>query len=665
MCGIAGWIGGDDAGRLDAVRGMLGRIGHRGPDAAGIFHDGRVALGAVRLRVLDLTGGDQPLGDPSGRWWIVYNGEVYNYRELRAELAAAGRSFATATDTEVVLNAWIQWGPACLPRLNGGFAFAIYDAHEGTVTLARDRFGKRPLFYARHGGAWLFASEMKALIEVPGWRFEFDPAGLASILSVWTPTGRVTPFAGVRQVPEASWWRWRANVDGVVTAETPEPVRYETLELDGTPFEGDADEAAHALRAALEESVRLRLRSDVEVATYLSGGLDSAIVTRLALDRLGGGVRTFSVAFEAGEYDESAEQQAVAEALGTRHTSLRIGPGDIAKALPEALWHAEVPCFRTAFVPMFLLARRVRAEGIRVTLTGEGADEACWGYDLFRETRLRARWKELGDAERREELGNLYPYLAHFDGANARTLTGLFQQFATERTPGLFSHELRFHNALFGLRLLAGGRQNLGPVSELVAAEGEGFTRLGATARAQWLEFRTLLSGYLLSTQGDRMALGNGVENRCPFLDPAVVALAARMNGRFHTGPIEKALLRRAFAGRLPERVLNRRKHPYRAPEAAALLAAKPDYLEAVLAPAELAKVGLLDTGFCAAFTAKLRKAEPGAISPRENHAFVFLISICLLHRQFMTKEGSPEGATERRKIDKIVDGKMHATSDT
>jgi asparagine synthase (glutamine-hydrolysing) len=656
MCGIAGWIGGEEAGRLDAVRGMLGRIAHRGPDSAGVFHDARAALGAVRLRVLDLAGGDQPLGDPTGRWWIVYNGEVYNYRELRAELSAAGRVFATATDTEVVLNTWIQWGPACLRRLNGGFAFAIYDKAEGTVALARDRFGKRPLFYARHGGdGWLFGSEMKAFFGAPGWRFAFDPDALASILSVWTPTGATTPFAGVRQLPEASWWRLRVAVDGGVSPETPEPVRYETLQLDPPEFAGGEDEAASTLRATLEESVRLRLRSDVEVATYLSGGLDSAIVTRLAVDQLGGGVRTFSVAFEAGEYDESAEQAAVAEALGTRHTSLRIGPRDIAEAFPEALWHAETPCFRTAFVPMYLLARRVRAEGIRVTLTGEGADEACWGYDLFRETRLRARWAELGDAERRAELANLYPYLAHFDGANARALTGLFQQFSAEKTPGLFSHELRFHNALFGLRLLAGGRQNLGPLAGQVAEAGDSFARLGPVARAQWLEFRTLLSGYLLSTQGDRMALGNGVENRCPFLDPAVVATAAGMNARFHAGPVEKALLRRAFAGRLPERVLGRRKHPYRAPEAAALLAAAPDYLDAVLSPGELAKVGLLDPVFCEAFTSKLRRLAPEAISPRENHAFIFLLSISLLHRQFVGGEDRP--AERALSLQKVIAG--------
>lgn len=636
MCGIAGVAGWDSADGLpELALAMLGRIGHRGPDGLGYVAGDGWALGTARLAILDVAAGTQPMSDDSGRFWLAYNGEIYNYRELRTELEARGAVFHTHCDTEVLLQAWLAWGPACLPRLNGGFAFALYDRREDRLVLARDRFGKRPLFYARHGKALLFASEMKAFLAVPGFAFRQDPAQIASILGSWTPLPDQSGFVGIAQLPMGEW----LEVTG--TAATRHVYAPLNL-LDGAPLPATEGEARAAIRQHLADAVRLRLRSDVEVGIYLSGGIDSAIVAALTTDISGRPPATFSVTFDDPGLDESAEQQAVAAALGTRHTPLRIRAADIAEACPEAVYHAEVPAFRSAFVPMFLLSRATRDAGIKVILSGEGADEAFLGYDLFKETLLRTDWATMDEDARRQRLGRLYPHLGHYGPQDIAALIGLYQQFATESMPGLFSHEIKFQNGRFSARLVKGAGDPFAAIAALVAAHPE-LADLSPVQRAQWLEYKTLLPGYLLSTQGDRAALAHGVENRCPFLDPAILRLAAGLNLRFDDGFEEKRLLRQAFADRLPDVVVNKRKFPYRAPDSAAFAAARPDYLEALLSDTELAKLEYLDAGFAKRLTAKVLTRPAAEISTKENQTFLFLLSLALLNRFFVARQGIPE----------------------
>jgi len=636
MCGIAGLVGWDSGDGLpELALTMLGRIGHRGPDGLGYVVGDGWALGTARLAILDVAAGTQPMGDDSGRFWLAYNGEIYNYRELRTELEARGAVFHTHCDTEVLLQAWLAWGAACLPRLNGGFAFALYDRREDRLVLARDRFGKRPLFYARHGKALLFASEMKAFLAVPGFAFRQDPAQIASILGSWTPLPDQSGFVGIEQLPMGEWLE--------VTGATATRHTYAPLDLlDAAPPPATEGEARDAIRQHLADAVRLRLRSDVEVGVYLSGGIDSAIVAALTTDISGRPPATFSVTFDDPGLDESAEQQAVAAALGTRHTPLRIRAADIAEACPEAVYHAEVPAFRSAFVPMFLLSRATRDAGIKVILSGEGADEAFLGYDLFKETLLRADWASMDEDTRRQRLGRLYPHLGHYGPQDIAALTGLYQQFATESMPGLFSHEIKFQNGRFSARLVKGAGDPFTAITALIAAHPE-LSGLSPVQRAQWLEYKTLLPGYLLSTQGDRAALAHGVENRCPFLDPAILRLAAGLNLRFDDGFEEKRLLRQAFADCLPEVVVNKRKFPYRAPDSAAFAAARPDYLEALLSEGELAKLEYLDAGFAKRLTAKVLTRPAAEISTKENQTFLFLLSLALLHRTFVARQGIPE----------------------
>ena len=647
MCGIAGILRPNRPAEAlgPDIRGMLSHIAHRGPDGYGTLVDDGFAMGTVRLAILDPAGGAQPFGDPTGRYWLCYNGEIYNYRELRATLEARGFSFRTTCDTEVVLAAWIAWGPDCLTRFNGGFAFALYDAETGSLFLARDRFGKRPLYYAIRGGSVLFASEMKAFLAVPGFSFEQDPDQLSAILAQWTPLPEQSGFFGIKSLGMGEYLSVK---DGTLTTRA-----YDTLRFDIGPRVEAEEEALEAIRARLSRSVELRLRSDVEVGVYLSGGVDSAIVAALARDFASKPLSTFSVEFEDAEFDESAEQRLIAEHLGTSHHAERISHADIAAAMPAAVFHAEVPAFRSAFVPMYLLSQRTKAEGIKVILSGEGADEAFLGYDLFKETLLRDAWRELPDETRRSRLARLYPHLSHYGPEDIAAVTGLYAQFSEEKMPGLFSHELRFQNGQFSARLMKEKGDPFRAISELVA-NAPGFQRLSPVEKAQWLEYKTLLPGYLLSTQGERMSLAHGVENRCPFLDPEVFALATSVNLKFDDGFTEKRLLREAFRGRVPDAIADKRKFPYRAPDAAAFAAERPDYLDLVLSADELAKLPFLEPKFASRLAQKVLTKPAGEISTKENQTFLYLISIALLDRAFVRREGLSDPALPP--LDKAVD---------
>jgi asparagine synthase (glutamine-hydrolysing) len=490
------------------------------------------------------------------------------------------------------------------------------------------------LFYARHGQGLLFGSEMKSFLAVPGFSFEHDPRQLASILAVWTPLPEQTGFRGIHGLPMGHWLRVRA---GQIEAHA-----YDTLNFTGATEVNSEAEALDLIRQRLRDSVALRLRSDVEVGVYLSGGVDSAIVALLAQQVSSHPLSTFSVEFADQQYDESAQQREMATFLGSRHHALRITHQDIVEHFPAAAWHAEIPAFRSAFVPMYLLSAQTRAAGIKVVLSGEGADEAFLGYDIFKETLLRRDWHKLGDEQRRAQLARLYPHLEHYGPQDLAAITGLYQQFSEERMPGLFSHELRFQNGRFSARLIKGAGDPFQDIAALVGTE-PGYAAMTAVQKAQWLEFRTLLAGYLLSTQGERMSLAHGVENRCPFLDPAVVELASSVNLRFDDGFEEKRLLRQAFRRQLPAGIVDKRKFPYRAPDSAAFADCRPDYLELLLSADEIAKIPFLDGKFVRALTGKIMNTPAAEISTKENQTFIFLLSIVLQHRFFVQKLGIPD----------------------
>jgi asparagine synthase (glutamine-hydrolysing) len=643
MCGLAGLARGPGGGAVsaDTLDRMAAALQHRGPDGCGRWAGPRVGLAHVRLSIIDVAGGAQPLGNEDGCVVVVYNGEVYNYLELRAELVAAGHRFRTRSDTEVLVHAYEQWGTGMLGRLNGQFAFAIYDRRTETVVLARDRFGVRPLFYAIAGGDLFFASEAKALFASGEVQAAPDLVGLDQVFTFWAARPPWTVFRGVYAIEPGCYAVWH---DGALRHG-----RYYELEY---PEAGEESSGAvAALGDLLGSSVALRLRSDVPVGGYLSGGLDSSITSALAARESPFPLRTFSVAFADPQLDEREFQLLVAGQLNSHHFVQAIGPGDVAAVFPDVVWHAESPLVRTAPAPMYLLARLAREHDIKVVLTGEGSDELFLGYDLFKETAVRLFCLRQPHSRVRPRLfDRLYPYL------DPRGRRGEFwrRSFLEAGSPDdpLFSHLPRFQltsriKDFYSSDLraeLAGGD----PLEELRESLPSRFKAWSPLNRAAYLEMITLLSPYLLSSQGDRMSLAHGVEARYPFLDHRVFEFAAGLPIRSKLrGLKEKAILRRWAQDVVPPAVQQRAKQPYRAPDVPAFFTPEPvDYVADLLDEGSLGRTGLFEPSAVAGLLRRCRTGGGAAMGFRESQALVAIVSTELWHRQFISASAHREART-------------------
>ncbi len=635
MCGIAGIVRphrGPPPDEESLLR-MTGAIRHRGPDGFGYALDSGAGLVNTRLSIFDLPGGWQPIEEGPEGAIIVYNGEVYNHYELRRELEARGEAFHTATDTEIVLRLLERDGLGALDRLNGQFALAWWQPHPRRLTLIRDRFGVRPLHYAlKADGTLVFASEAKAIFASGEVRPEPDLRGIDDVFTLWGPRPPRTVFKGVKQVHQGGMLIWEA---GKIVEERS----WWSPSFD---FEG---EPGQDLEELMRDSVRLRLRADVPVGAYLSGGLDSSLIVALAQQETEHQLRTFSVAFHDPSYDERPHQEEVARALGTDHHVVDVGPGEIADAFPEVIRHVEQPLVRTAPVPLFLLSEEVRANDIVVVATGEGADELFWGYDLFKEVVVRELYERDPD-EARGLLEQLYGYLP----AEARRGPAWDRFLLETGEPGdpIASHMTRVGataavKAFYRPEIAAeiGAEQSLDRLRDGLPAS---FGSWSSLERASWLEISTLLEPYLLAAQGDRVAMAHGVEGRYPFLDHRVFEHAARLPAeRKLAGMREKAALRDLAADLLPAEIASRSKQPYRSPEVAPFFApGAPDWVEGSLCPEALAETGIWDEARVAGL---LRRCRAGrATGFREGMALIGVLSTQLWHRAFFSAglENSP-----------------------
>ena len=650
MCGLAGIVRPAAEGvpvSEDALMRMARSLRHRGPDGFGLLLDEGAGLVSSRLAIFDLHRGWQPLVSPANDSAFVYNGEVYNHPELRAELTAAGEQFATTSDTEVVHRMLEREGLDALDRFNGQFAFAWWQPRHRRITLVRDRFGVRPLHFAHlPDGSLAFGSEAKALFASGEISAQADLDGIDDVFTLWGARPPRTAFAGVRQVPAGGVVIWE---QGQIVAER----RWWKPRYGEDPIAQEED-----LEALLRDSVRLRLRADVPVGTYLSGGLDSSLLTALAQEETEGELRTFSVAFRDRRYDERAQQEQVAAAIGTRHVVVEVGASDIAGAFPEAVDHAETPLIRTAPAPLLLLARAVREHGITVVATGEGADELFLGYDLFKEVELRTLARS--DPRRAEALlDEVYSYL----GSAARRGPA-FRRFVLETGADdvlLGSHLTRVQatatvKSLYdpGVREAAGERS----LERLRAELPAGFSGWKQLDKASFLEVSTLLETYLLAAQGDRVAMASGVEGRYPFLDHRVFAHAAGLPAGMKLDGLEDKRPLRSLAARvLPESIASRPKQPYRAPEVAPFFeAGAPAWVEESLAPESLAATGIWDAGRVEGLIRRCRAGRAEGV--REGMALVGVLSTQLWHRAFIGSAARtyPKETTEPRvRIDRTL----------
>ena len=646
MCGISGYLNFDgtpvDPGALDA---MIRALRHRGPDAAGIHVDGAVGIAHARLSIIDLEGGAQPMCNEDRSLWITFNGEIFNYLELREQLLKAGHTFATRSDTEVILHLYEEHGKDALQFLNGQWAFAIWDSRRRCLFLSRDRLGVRPLFYTNTGGRLIFASEIKSILATPGITRRLNRQALAAVFTFWSVPPPATLFEGISCLPPGHWM--------TVNLETGAQVirRYWDWDFPEGADNGNrsTDDYAEELRTLLIDAVRLQLRADVPVGAYLSGGLDSTIITALIKHYTNSPLRTFSIAFEDAELDESDFQRQAVDHLETHHTQVRCTKADICEAFPRTIWHAESAILRTAPTPLLLLSAAVRSEGYKVVLTGEGADEVFGGYDLFKEGKIRRFWARQPDSKVRPLLlDRLYPYLKN-SPTSARTFAQQFFRVGLE-DPSVpyFGHLPRWSTTKRAWRFfsqdMADSLDGWDPFAMIHGTLPPAMTQWAPLCRDQYIEAHTLLSGYLLCSQGDRMSMANSVEGRFPYLDHRVIDFANRLPVRYKVmGLREKFLLKRAVRDLLPGEILARPKQPYRAPDSQSFFqrGAPADYVGDLLSDARIASAGYFDPRATGKLIEKCGRGE--AIGFADNMAFVGILSTMLLDDMFIRRPPAPD----------------------
>jgi len=629
MCGIAGIIGeGEPGARRDRMLEMLGMIRHRGPDQFGVYQDAAATLGSARLSIIDLSTGQQPISNEDGSLWIVFNGEIFNYVELRPELEARGHRFRTASDTEVLLHLFEEYGAGCLERLNGQFAFAIWDARARRLLLARDRLGIRPLYYTEVDGLLLFASEVKALFAHPAARRELDPVSLRQVFTYWSTLAGRSAFLGVHQLRPG---HTLAYSDGRI-----ETRRYWRLEFPAEPArEEEERESLERFKELLVDATLIRLRSDVPVGAYLSGGLDSSMIAHIIRSRTSNELATFSIAFDDPQFDESGFQLRMARLLGTRHEVVRATHAEIGRVFPEVVWHTETPVTRTAPAPMFLLSKLARDSGFKVVMTGEGADELLAGYDIFKEAAIRRFCLRQRDSALRPLLfRRLYADIPGLRETSPAFLAAFFLAGADADSP-YFSHAVRWRNSARALRFLsqetARAAEDGGAAPEVPAE----FCRWGPLERSQFLECTVFLSEYLLSSQGDRVGMAHSVESRLPYLDYRVVEFAGRLPARLKLrGMKDKYLLRLLGREFLPADVWQRPKRPYRAPIHKSFFGPAPDYVCELLSPERIRAAGFFEPAAVSRLVAKI--AGGAQVSETDDMALAGILSTQLVQHAFV-----------------------------
>lgn len=634
MCGIAGIFSASGSFRpsRERLQQMIGQLRHRGPDGFGFFENDEIGLAHSRLSIIDLATGDQPIPNEDKSIWTIFNGEIFNYVELRRELEAAGHRFATQSDTETIVHAYEEYGDDFVARLNGQFAIALWDMRRRRLVLARDRLGIRPLFYTWVDGALLFASEIKAIRAVHPHGLKLDITALSQIFTCWATLGDGTIFEGIRSLPAGHML--------VVEAGGSQVSRYWDWSFPVDVHGGSFEQAAEQLNGLLVDAVRLQLRADVPVGAYLSGGLDSSGIVSIIRRHSSNALRTFSISFQETEFDESVHQQQMARFLGTEHETVHCTQRQIGERFPDFVWHAESPVVRTAPVPLMMLSERVRQAGFKVVLTGEGADEVFGGYDLFKEGKIRRFWASQPHSACRPALfGKLYPYLRHSPVGNKAYAANFFGRDLPDVGKPGYAHGTRWATTrrlwnLFSadVKSRLQNSKNSAPDIQLPAE----FPAWESLARDQYIEAKTLLEGYLLSSQGDRVAMANSVEGRVPFLDHRVVEFAGRLPARYKLrGLTEKAILKAALKDLLPEEIRARTKQPYRAPDAPCFFAGEAPlpYVEELLSQKNLCDAGYFDAPAVARLIEKCRAGR--AIGFGDNMALVGVVSTMLVHEQF------------------------------
>jgi asparagine synthase (glutamine-hydrolysing) len=598
MCGISGFYSKTKSSieGINILTEMISTLIHRGPDEYGVYVNGNMGLAQARLSIIDLEGGSQPIHNEDKSVWIVFNGEIFNYLELRQQLEKKGHIFYTKTDTEVLIHLYEEDGIGMLDKLNGQFAFTIYDIRRKQFFIARDHVGIIPLYYTlTPGGEFVFSSEIKGLFQFPGVTKHIDHQHLMELFVFWSNLNGKTIFRDVHELMPGHYMIFNGDQIHIgkywdLTFPANADFEYKSTGV----YENE-------LRELLDDASAIRLRADVPVAAYLSGGIDSSIVAYLIKKFHQNELTTFSVGFQDPRYDERSYQQMMVNFLGTNHFETVVSGEDIAGAFSQLIWYTEKPTFRSAPAPLYYLSKLVRENHIKVVLTGEGADENFAGYNIFKEAKIREFLARNPNSAQRELLLNsIYPYVKR-DERTQRFWKAFFKRNLEQVHKVYFSHMLRWANSSYVLQFMKkeirdgfNPDEKMGEIESFFPEEARNWNALN---RAQYLEIKLFLPGYLLSTQGDRMLMANSVEGRFPYLDRRVMEFAARMpNYLKMPGLKEKNILKRTFRNELPHEILYRDKQPYRAPIYTSFLGENaPDFVRYYLSEEALAKTGIFE----------------------------------------------------------------------
>ena len=541
MCGIAGFVNARGEAEGAVLQAMLRRIAHRGPDGQGVFLEGRAALGHRRLAIIDLEGGPQPMFNEDGRFVVVFNGEIYNYQALTEELTAAGHTFATRSDTEVLLHGWEQWGQDLLPRLRGMFAFALWDCKTETLFCARDPFGIKPLYYyVAADGTLLFASEIKAFLDHPAFEKRLNESQLELYLSFQYSPGEDTFFRGVKKLLPAHC----LTLDGT-------GLRVERWwQAEFTPELSPTDWAA-AIDGTMQDSVAAHKIADVEVAGFLSGGVDSAYITALARP-----ARCYTIGYAEAGYDEAGEAAHLARVLGIQSRVRRITPEEFWDAIPAVQYHMDEPLADAAAVALYFLNGEA-ARDVKVCLSGEGADEFFAGYNIYKEP-FTARWYDRLPAGLRRALGAVAERLPAGPGVNFLVRRALPLEERYYGNTALFTERQK-------RKLLRHNYRTVQPF-DLARPYWRASAGLDPVTRMQGCDIHLWLAGDIL-LKADKMSMAHSLELRVPFLDREVFALARRLppDAKADARQTKKAL-RAAAARHLPLPSAQRKKRGFPVP---------------------------------------------------------------------------------------------------
>jgi len=596
MCGIVGiWDLNANPASVDVLKRMTDLLTHRGPDGEGYFTEGPLGLGHRRLAIIDLSpAGHQPMTNDRGDIVITYNGEIYNFLQLRAELETLGYKFQSKTDTEVVIHAYEEWGEACVDRFNGMFAFAIFDRTNQTLFLARDRLGVKPLYYYADSGKFVFASELKSVLAYPGVPRDLDNEALGDFFSLnYIPHPR-TPFKNLRQIEPGHFAVWH---DGKLRIKKYWDVHFEN----SNRHSFREDEIIPALRELVQESVRKRLVADVPVGAFLSGGLDSSTVVHFMRQFATGPLKTFSVRFSEKSYDEGEYAWEMARLLDTEHYEIFCAPQSMADLLVESVWHADNLSADISNIPI-LLVSRLASQHVKVVLSGDGGDEVFAGYPTYQADHLAAYYKRLPGWLRKRLVQPLIHALPtssaklSFDYKARKFVEGAMLSPArahyTWRT--IFSSEEK--NDLLTKEFAAAIKERLPEKTweELFAA----YPNISDMDKGFYSDYKTFLSGSILP-KVDTMSMASSLEAREPLLDYELVEFMARIPASLKMkGFTTKHLFKRMMSKILPRRVVYRKKAGFHTPIASWFRGDLRSLVEETLTLANLRKSGMLNSDY-------------------------------------------------------------------